>query len=412
MLKGQIPAGSPEPTKLVSSIYYCRNCRSGDLEVFFQFPETFFWYGLENSFLEKNIVPKNSDAVLFLCNFCGFIASPVSERLRDQLNTYYESPYSVPGATPGEDSKYSQSLAESFFSSFAEFAPGWIPEKVLEIGCQRGYLLNAFRLRGSKVTGVEPGLVEPWIDESGFVVDIRRGVLSRDILNKEIFDFIYCLQVLEHVEDPNEFLEIIYDSLRMGGKFCLAVPNELFSFKEGNVGMFLFQHLNYFTPETIQALLEKNGFKIKGLVSSRCKELMVMAQKTPIKHRNLSINSATRKSMQSLLRNYQKKVSEKLDYIRALSDHAKKETLGFYGVAGTSNIFSWIPELLERPVAVFDSDSFTWEKRFGGVPSLVQPPEELNIIENVIPVPFRLHDVIVKSIEDRKIENLKIHSLY
>ena len=282
----------------------------------------------------------------------------------------------------------------------------------MEIGCQRGYLLNVFRLRGSKqVTGIEPGLVEPWIDESGFVVDIRRGLLSRDILNKEMFDFIYCLQVLKHVEDPNEFLEIIYDSLKMGGKFFLAVPNEFFSFKEGNVGMFLFQHLNYFTPETIRSLLEKNGFKVKELVSSRYKELMVMAQKTPINSK-LSINSATRKGMQSLLKDYQKKVSEKLDYIRAISDNAKKETLGFYGVAGTANIFSWIPELKERSVAVFDSDSFTWEKRFGGVPSLVQSPEELSAVENVIPVPFRLHDVIAKSIEDRKVENLKIHRLY
>ena len=138
---------------------------------------------------------------------------------------------------------------------------------------------------------------------------------------------------------------------------------------------------------------------------------MVMAQKTPI-NSQLSINSATRKGMQSLLKDYQKKVSEKLDYIRAISDNAKKETLGFYGVAGTANIFSWIPELRERSVAVFDSDSFTWEKRFGGVPSLVQSPEELSAVENVIPVPFRLHDVIAKSIEDRKIENLKIHRLY
>ena len=52
MLKGQIPAGSPEPPKLVSKNYDCRNCRSGDLEVFFQCPEAFFYYGLQNSFLE------------------------------------------------------------------------------------------------------------------------------------------------------------------------------------------------------------------------------------------------------------------------------------------------------------------------------------------------------------------------
>ena len=112
--------------------------------------------------------------------------------------------------------------------------------------------------------------------------------------------------------------------------------------------------------------------------------------------------------MQNLLKGYQKKVAEKLDYIRTLSDQTKGETLGFYGVAGTSNIFSWIPELEERKVAVFDSDSCTWRKRFGGVPCSVQPPEELDTVGNVIPVPFRLQNVISISIEDRKIENLKI----
>jgi hypothetical protein len=41
MLKAHIPAGSPEPPKLVSKNYDCRNCRSGDLEVFFSAPKPF-----------------------------------------------------------------------------------------------------------------------------------------------------------------------------------------------------------------------------------------------------------------------------------------------------------------------------------------------------------------------------------
>ena len=147
---------------------------------------------------------------------------------------------------------------------------------------------------------------------------------------------------------------------------------------------------------------------------------MVMAEKTPKKSDKISdpnstklnIKLATTKSTRDLVIDYQRKVTKNLDYIRTLSDQAKEATLGFYGVAGTANIFSWIPELLERPMAVFDSDSFTWRKQFGGVPCLVQSPEELDTIENVIPVPFRLQNVISKSIEDRKIKNLKVHRLY
>ena len=102
-----------------------------------------------------------------------------------------------------------------------------------------------------------------------------------------------------------------------------------------------------------------------------------------------------------------------MDKIRSHKTKKRKEkTLGFYGVAGTSNIFSWIPDLKDRPVAVFDSDSNTWGKPFGGVPCLVQSPESLDSVENIIPAPFRLHDEIVKYIEGRKVKNLRVYPLY
>jgi hypothetical protein len=173
--------------------------------------------------------------------------------------------------------------------------------------------------------------------------------------------------------------------------------------KEGNVGMFLFQHLNYFTPDILKSLLNKNGFNITGLISSRHRELMVMAQKMPAGWKagkeGQDING-----LRNLLKGYQRKVTEKLDYIGTLSKKTKDKNLGFYGVAGTSNIFSWIPGLKDSPVAVFDSGSNTWGKPFGGVPFLVQSPKSLDSVENIIPAPFRLHDEIVKYIEGRKIK--------
>ena len=408
----QLSTRSPDSSKLNSKDYGCRYCQSDNLDVLFHFPKTFFWYGVENSFLEQNITLKYSDATIWFCNDCGFIGAPVSERLRNQLNTYYQSPYSVPGATPGQDSNYSRSLVEDFFSSFSKLEPGWTPQKVLEIGCQRGYLLNEFRVRGAKrVVGIEPGQVQPWVDESGFVLDIRQGFLSREILDEKDFDLVYSLQVLEHVEDPNEFLKIIYDSLKMGGKLHLAVPNEFYSLKVGNIGMFLFQHLNYFTPETLQSLLNKNNFKVTGLISSRNKELLVVAKKMPLNWGS-SDTSLIKENMRNLLKEYKNKVQEKLNFIRTLSGKTKDETLGFYGVAGTSNIFSWISELGERPVAVFDSDSTTWGKRFGGVPCRVQSPEELASIKNIVPVPFRLQGEIAEYLEARKEKNFRVHRLY
>ena len=52
MLKGHIPAGSPRPPKLVSKNYDCRKLSLWRFRGFFQCPEAFFYYGLQNSFLE------------------------------------------------------------------------------------------------------------------------------------------------------------------------------------------------------------------------------------------------------------------------------------------------------------------------------------------------------------------------
>ena len=221
------------------------------------------------------------DAVLLFCNRCGFIGLPVDEVLKHLLNVLYSSPYSMSGTTIGqEDSAYSRRLAESFFGIFSRLSPGCIPKKILEVGCQRGYLLHEFQQRGvERAIGVEPGDIEPWIDENGGIVDIRRGYLSRDIVGEDDFDFVFSLSVFEHVEKPKEFLQIIHNLLRPGGRLLVAVPNEVFSLQAGNIGMFLFQHLNYFTPELLKTIFATCGFHVTGIISSRELPLYVIAEK-------------------------------------------------------------------------------------------------------------------------------------
>ena len=55
--------------------------------------------------LPEKIIEYNQ---IFLDFFC-----PI--KTANQLNTYYQSPYSVPGATPGQDSNYSRSLLRNLF---------------------------------------------------------------------------------------------------------------------------------------------------------------------------------------------------------------------------------------------------------------------------------------------------------
>ena len=390
----------------------CRICGSTKNEVLFDFPKTFFWYGASNDYLEKIIGSKYLDAIILFCNQCGFMGLPIDDSLRELLSVVYNSFQSVPGATPGTQSSYSFRLADDFFRTFWNLAPGWIPGKILEVGCQGGYLLHKFeRLGAAKAIGVEPGDVKPYVDEDGNPSDIRRGFFSHDIVGEDSFELIFSLHVLEHIEYPNEFLSTAYSLLKVGGKLLLAVPNELFSLKDGNVGMFLFQHLNYFTPGSLEALLLANGFSVCGMISSRHESLYVMAEKKDQRIVN-SVYKSQGDDTRKLLMAYKDKVNKKLNYIRGISNETGKKALGFYGVAGSSNIFSWISQLSERPCAVFDSDSSTWGKAYGGIPVSVQPPRMLSTVSDIIVVPYRLQGEIVQFLQAQHGGSLRIHKLY
>ena len=390
----------------------CRNCHSVYTEVLFEYPNTFFWYGPDIEYFKENINPKLFNAKIIFCNKCGFMGLPLDGLLARLLKIYYSSPFSVSGATPDNESAYSLSLVSSFFKIFSDLYTGLIPEKVLEIGCQRGYLLREFLNKGSKkVIGVEPGDINPCVDNNGKRIDVRQGFFSYEIVGEENFDFVYASHVFEHVEDTNDFLQNIHRLLKPGGKLLLLVPNELFSLRDGNIGMFLFQHLNYFTPALLAKILKTNGFDVSGVISSRAESLCVMAEKrkfNDFSNAEVCVIVETK----NLLIEYKEKVLGKLNLIQEISEGSKKKPLGFYGVAGAANIFSWLPELSKRECICYDSDSITWGKRYGGIPSTIKSPNLLCESDDIIVIPYRLQEEIYRLLKQENGTSPKIHKLY
>ena len=135
--------------------------------------------------------------------------------------------------------------------------------------------------------------------------------------------------------------------MKEGGMLLLAVPNELFSLQEGNLGMFMFQHLNYFIPESLKAMLRECGFTIKKVISARKEPIYILAEKTQTKDININFGHEKDK-IRKLLVKYQEKLNDKLNIIHRALKKSKSKPLGFYGVAGCINIFSWLPVLLTK----------------------------------------------------------------
>jgi len=99
----------------------------------------------------------------------------------------------------------------------------------------------------------------------------RPDVLAHDISQgipfaSGSFDFVFCLELLEHVPDPFGTLSEIHRVLKPGGVLMLSVPNP-YHFKEIIWNLFRIAdrqgHMYTWTRQTMTRLGEMSGFRLE-----------------------------------------------------------------------------------------------------------------------------------------------------
>lgn len=148
---------------------------------------------------------------------------------------------------------------------------GFIPEKVtsgakriLDIGCATGLFLSHMKELGWDTYGVE--ICKDAADYGNKIrgVNIHNGLLETAGYENDAFDVIHISHVIEHVNDPYEFLNKIYKLLKPGGVLYCTTPNvdgfqaRLFKEKWRSA---IADHLVLFSKNTLTLLLKKVGFK-------------------------------------------------------------------------------------------------------------------------------------------------------
>ncbi len=96
--------------------------------------------------------------------------------------------------------------------------------RLLDVGCSRGYLLEAARARGWQVVGVElnPRSVELARSRG---LEVHCGQLADAPLAPESFDVVTAFDVIEHLRSPRAFLAQVHRLLRPDGLLVLTTPN-------------------------------------------------------------------------------------------------------------------------------------------------------------------------------------------
>ncbi len=175
----------------------------------------------------------NKEVNHFICRECGLIyIYPLPTKVF--LKSFYE----------GEDSSNMQGVEfESSKKTMQMISIGALDEakdiikksglesckersltKVIEIGSSSGILLNAFKVEGFDVTGIEPSKLAVEYSKEKYNLKVING-LFEEVEIKEKFDLVLCSHMLEHINNPIEFLSKVKDILNEKGVLYIKVSN-------------------------------------------------------------------------------------------------------------------------------------------------------------------------------------------
>ena len=144
--------------------------------------------------------------------------------------------------------------------SFAEFINKYNPKQVLEIGGLHGILAQKMLTLNSEIdwTIIEPN---PRVPEH-LPVDVITGFFDNNFKSKKVFDTVVHSHVLEHIYDPNEFMEHKASFMQEGSFLIFTLPNMEAMLKRKYTNCINFEHTVYITEPYVEFYLAKYGFEL------------------------------------------------------------------------------------------------------------------------------------------------------
>jgi SAM-dependent methyltransferase len=156
--------------------------------------------------------------------------------------------------------KYAEELAHNLVKRYDLYN-----KDIVEIGCGDGDFLELLcRVGNNHGFGFDPSRV-PDLDKTG---DKKSITFIRDYYSEKYSqykaDLVCCRHVLEHIQQPRQFLDNIRSALKdnTGTIVFFEVPNVLYTIKDLGIWDLIYEHCSYFSPTSLRTVFTKSGFEV------------------------------------------------------------------------------------------------------------------------------------------------------
>jgi hypothetical protein len=200
------------------------------------------------------LAAETGDIELALCDDCGHVFNSAFDDAKLAYSEAYENSLHF----SQHFNQYARDLATRLVDTY-----GIRGKNVIDVGCGGGdFLALVCEIGANRGYGFDksyPGS-QPQSDRLTFVRDFygeRYAHVPCDLL--------CCRHVLEHIEQPFEFMTTIRKSLadRRQAAVYFEVPNSAFTLDDLGIWDLIYEHCSYFSESSLERLFGLSGFKVR-----------------------------------------------------------------------------------------------------------------------------------------------------
>ncbi|MCR5699449.1 MAG: methyltransferase domain-containing protein, partial [Treponemataceae bacterium] len=228
-----------------------------------------------SGYLFDPIVSRDKIKTIRRCSKCGidyisFINAEKRKYNSDYFDSEYKNQYGKTYLEDFESIKASGLKRHAYVAKYVQTPE--IQKKVLDVGCAYGpYLSAASETPNWMPYGIDvcESAIEH-VNKLGFKGKVAS--FTDGFTEEGEFDAVTMWYVIEHFENLNVILKNVKAILKKGGVFAFSTPSSTGVSGRKNTASFYenspSDHYSIWSPKTARIILEKNGFKVKKIVSS------------------------------------------------------------------------------------------------------------------------------------------------